>query len=310
MHLKLQDFTVECFNHDVNQSHDPDDKHRRWSDYRQQVNRFMDDHLDRLQSRERAIVLGAGSLNDIDLKKLCDDFAEVVLSDIDTDSIQQGIGLFHLNQEQNKKVAIVRHNYAGDSSDSFFKSLEKLARHQASPQAITDYLSQAMTEMQPEILPDGQTFDLVISCPVYTQLIFTQLEVFLEILQTYGLYPMDELNHVLTAAHQAMGHLIRRYNNQLLSLVQPDGLVITLTDLLEIRSDDPALDELKKQLSQDELNEPAVRDFSEKHGLSLAWTGYEDLLGKIERVDSRYLIWPFDRKKEYLVCCLAGHPMS
>lgn len=162
-----------------------------------------------------------------------------------------------------------------------------------------------MAEMKPGLLPGSPTYDCVISCPVYTQLVYTQIEVLLKILYAYDLYQYEDLNRILTVAHHGMATLIKKYNQLILSFMKTDGILVVLSDILEMAADDPFLAQLKIDLKGPEIKREIELKIDE-NGLVFARTGLENLRDQICLTDSVYCLWPFDENKEYLVHILAG----
>ena len=106
-----------------------------------------------------------------------------------------------------------------------FDRLERLAAKVAPADKIIElYNTKSWKVFQTTSLdiPDG--FDLVISCPVYTQLIYTQIEVFLKILYEQGLYEYNQLNKILNAVYNLMPDVIKRYNGLILKSCKKEGL--------------------------------------------------------------------------------------
>ena len=75
MIFKLNDFSVDRFNNDVNTSIFPDEKYKRWSEYRKDIKEFIAKAIDEKKCGGRVVVFGAGALNDIDLSFLCNAFS-------------------------------------------------------------------------------------------------------------------------------------------------------------------------------------------------------------------------------------------
>lgn len=306
MPLKLKNFSVEQFNRDVNRSHDPDSQFHRWADYRQQVSGFIQQIVGSADRSGQIIVLGAGSQNDVDLPFLCDRFEKVELTDIDATSMEQGIAQHHLTEEQRARITIRELDYSGARAGGFFQLLESLSSQSAPVETILAAMTEAMASLKPDRVPESLAFDYVLSCPVYTQLLYTQIEVWLKILHTCGLYTLPDLNRILVAAHQGMTAVLQRYNQLMLSLMKPDGKLIVLADILELAADDALLSDIQDNPG-DLLISPVVQDRIECDGLDFTQIARADLEKQIIETDSRGFLWPFNGQKSYLVYGLSGH---
>jgi hypothetical protein len=294
-HLKLKNFSIGQFNQDVNRSHDPDEKYHRWAVYRQQISALI------AGTWHQSIVLGAGSLNDVDLALLSSASDRVVLVDIDTDAVQKGIERQRLSPELRQKLEIVQHDFSGASSARLFEKLETAVQLKSPVEKIITILVETLSVMKPEPLLPGQYFDLVLSCPVYTQLVYTQVEVLLKILHATGLYTYDELNRVLISAHQGMQTILARYNDLMQAVLDPDGRLIVLADVLELQVNDPSLATLTALFEQKVADDSLIQPLLDQQGLELALNGLADLAARLETLDTRYFLWPFDAAKSYIV---------
>lgn len=308
MTLKLKNFSLGQFNNDVNSSTDPDEKYKRWTFYRDQVSYFVESAAKKHKASGSMIVFGAGSLNDLDIKYLSSTFDKVVLTDVDEKSMLDGINRQGLNDEQKSKISIVQMDYSGAEETGFFKKLEELASKSAPVNNIIDYIKAVIPKLctKTELLKQLGSFDLVLSCPVYTQIVFTQIETFLRIIFDCGLYNYDELNSILNAAYQSMPALLCNYNDIILSCAKADGLVVMFTDIVEMQTGDKKLSEIKQVLNSQDCKPELIERFIQDNGLELAISGREDLMSKIEIYDSLYSTWPFDDNKEYLSFLTAG----
>lgn len=310
MQLKLKNFSISQFNRDVNASQDPAAKFRRWADYRQQIShhiRYQIPNRKQLPQGQRCIVLGAGSLNDIDIALLCGHFDLVVLADIDIEAVRQGIDRQALPPDLLQKIQIVQHDFTGAEKTGLFGELERLVQCKASTREVLTALAENLSALMPDPLLPGSRFELVLSCPVYTQLIFTQIEVLLKILYAANLYSYEDLDKILTAAYQGMKTVIGNYNDLFLSLSAPEGLLIMLADIAELPADAPALGQFRLQVAGSRADPMLLRRLIDSHGLGLSAAGLEDLETKADLDAPTYFLWPFDDERSFVVCARAGH---
>ena len=300
MHLKLKNFSIGQFNQDVNRSQDPDEKYYRWAVYRQQIGALISG------TWNRSIVLGAGALNDIDLALLCGASEVVVLADIDTDSVLLGIERQNLPAKLRQKIEVVQHDFSGAQKAQLFERLESAIQRQTPASRIIAILEEILSVMRPMPLLPGQFFDLVLSCPVYTQLIYTQIEVLLKILHAKGLYAYEELNRILQSAHLGMQDILCHYNDLMLALLGPDSRLVVLADVLELQADEPGLATLTAQFEQNHTDSSLIQTLLDEQGLDLSLNGLADLAARLESFETSDFLWPFDTAKNYVVRSLAG----
>ena len=298
--FKLNNFSIGQFNSDINNSHDPDEKHNRWAAYRSEIGRLL------CGAWQSSVVLGAGALNDIDMHLLCRASEHVVLADIDAESVQKGLIRQKLSHKEAMKTEIVRCDFSGAQSAKLFERLEAAVKSNASAEEFAGALSTILLEMKPDQLLSGFSFDLVLSCPVYTQLVYTQIEVLLKILYASEQYSYDELHRILLAAHSSMKCVLRGYNKLMLSLLSPGGRLIVLSDIMELPSKDPRLQILAEQNKKGCINARLLQSLIEEQGNELAINALEEIESELESPEIRYFIWPFDDEKSFLVKGLSG----
>ena len=308
MQFKLKNFTVDFFNNDVNNSTDQNERYQKWSGYRRKITEFVAAEVSKNMTNGRAIVFGAGALNDVDLSFLCDAFEEVVLTDIDEKSMHAGIERQNLTKEERSKITTVKMDCSGVQTAGLFDKLEEMAAKSSSPAVLTEFMTTAISLLRPDYKKAERLgeFDFVLSCPVYTQLVYTQIEFFLKILYDCGLYEYEDLNRILAGAHKAMRPVICNYNDLLISRMKDDSVIAVFTDIAEISTDNGKLNIINKLLQADNVDYHEVERYVSENGLEFAILGRDDLKSKVQIYKQMYTMWPFDETKEYLCLGMLG----
>ena len=172
---------------------------------------------------------------------------------------------------------------------------------------IADYLKTALAAMAgADRKVFFQTYPLVISCPIYTQLLYTQIEVFLKLLFEAGLYAYEELNEILNAAYGAMPGILKRYNTMLLGACGPGGHIVLVSDMAELENGGAAYRQACQAEADGLVDAQTAETLIKAHGAELAQIGRDDFTAKTQKIREIYAVWPFDGEKAYLVCgCLA-----
>ena len=307
MEFKLRNFTVGEFNRDVNQSGDLQKKYAAWRGYREQVTALIGSAFDVTPQINEALVLGAGNVNDLDLRFFCSELTKLVLTDADLSGMEQGISRQRLSSEERGKIEIMQADYTGVSGSGLFEKLERMARQAAPAHDIADYIRTALAELsKASPVMFAQIRPLVISCPIYTQLLYTQIEVFLKLLYEAGLYVYDDLNGILNAAYGAMPGILARYNDTVLSACAEGGLMVLLTDSIEMPNDSAVFTEVNRTEKNGLIDKREAEALIKEYGSELAQTGCADFAAKAKILRETYAVWPFDETKAYLVYgCLA-----
>ena len=308
MAFKLRNFTVEAFNRDVNRSGDLLVKYRAWRGYRAQVSAFIGEAFAQNPKINRALVTAAGNLNDINLRFLCKKLETLMLSDADTVAMEQGMARQGLSAEDRGEIDLVAADYTGANQTNFFGKLETMVQNKAPARKIADRVNKnlaALANAPAQTVP--KPYPLVVSCPVYTQLLYTQIEVFLKLLFEAGLYAYEELNLILNAAYGAMPGITCRYNSMLLNACEPDGLLVLLSDMIEMDKGSEAYRNVRQAAKDGCMDAPNAETLIKKYGAELSIAGRDDFRSKTETLREKYLLWPFDERKVYLVyACLAN----
>ncbi len=299
MPLKLKNFSIDKFNRDVNTSYDTAKMYEAWSDYRNNLQDFISSNIKDVEDRNCVAVLGAGSLNDIDIKYLCGQFDNVALFDADTKSIKEGVLRHNISDDERGKTNILQMDFTGAESVGFFSGLERLVKKVVPAQKIVEYIDEAVDKMTPEAVLEQ--YDAVISCPVYTQMLYTQIEVFLKILYEQGLYEYADLNRMLNAAYVKMPKGLERYNSLLISMLNRDGVAVVISDVVEMEKGGILYKKANRIDLANAQGFKQIEKIVKKNGIELAAVGLADLLSKTDKTNEAYLLWPFNDFKEYIV---------
>lgn len=308
MNFKLKNFTIKEFNNDVNNSGDLDDKYNKWSDYRKTVSEFIAMQANRKKKTKNIIVFGAGECNDIDLSLLIKTFDKVVLTDVDKKSIIEGIKRQKLSDNEIGKIELIQIEYTGLGKTGFFKKFSAMIASELEVSTICKFIKEELNEINQIDNLQGYKnyFDVVLSCPIYTQLIFTQAEVLVKILEQFRLYSKEERDMLTGTVNQNMLNIIENYNELTLSVLSDDGIISVLVDMVEIPAKHDIIKDLKQILSTVPLNENELKSFSDENGLESSKMGLENIEQITKPIASKWAVWPFDKYKEYLVYCFIG----
>lgn len=312
MRFKIKNFAMTKFNNDVNHSGDLAQKFASWTSYRSRITDIIGQTAETLSTpHDHLLVLGAGACNDLDLHFLTDVYKKITLTDIDADSIREGIQRQDLSSAKQSQIAVREMDYTGLSGYGFFDHLAKLAQKQVPYAQLNHYICQTLEDEACHLtMPDiPHQYDAVLCCPIYTQLAYTQVEVLLKILYQYNAYESDELNQVITVTHHCMQYVIERFNQWMLSTVPEGAPIIMATDVAEIQIDHPDLAMLE-QLLRNYSSPAQIERYIQSNGLDLGQWGRKGLSPHLQVHHQCYCIWPFNQDKSYLVYAVAGTKQS
>jgi len=308
MGFKIKDFSMKTFNSDVNHSGNLDDKYKQWSMYRKSITDKLDSIISDQSKLESAIFFACGECNDLNLDYLLKKFGHIVLTDVDEKSIYEGIKRQKISDEDIKRIDVVQMEYTGLSESKFF---EKLAEQVSQGHKIGKIIDHIKDLSVKAFNPNGfdkyrGKFDFAMSCPVYTQLVYTQMEVLFKIIRQFDVYSDNDVDRINQAVSRVIPHIIKSYNDLTLSVLKPEGNIVMLTDVVEISSDNEMIPQIKRRLSKTDVDNSELFEFVESYGLKFGKKGYKDIVSKIQKEDYHFALWPFDEYKQYLVLMVNG----
>ena len=307
MKFKLKDFTIRAFNHDVNNSGDLNDKFSKWAKHRERVSTFIA-NTQKACDAQSVIVFGAGECNDIDLHSLTEHFKSIVLTDIDEEAIRNGLDRQQCSEEELTKIEVVQMDYTGFEKEAFFDRLSEQLATEQDIDSICEYISETIRSIKSNEMPERykRHFDMAISCPIYSQLIYTQAEVLAMILSQFGLYDAQEIEKFKKTVRLGMQKILTDYNDLFLSSLKSDGIAVMFTDIIELAKGHPASSAIAISAAQKNTENKQMEKYVKAYGLEFGTKGRDDLLKKIISKTDIWSMWPFDDYKDYLVYGLAG----
>ncbi len=307
MKFKLKGFSINAFNRDVNNSGDLNDKFAKWAKHRDRISAFITD-AQKDNDAQSIIVFGAGECNDIDLHVLADNFKSIILTDVDEEAIRNGLSRQACSKEELAKIEIVQLDYTGFEKEAFFDRLSEQLATEQDIDSICDYVSETVKGIKSNEVPEcykGQ-FDMAVSCPIYSQLIYTQAEVLTMILSQFNLYDAHSIEKLKQTVRFGMQQIISNYNDLFLSSLKSDGVAVMLTDIIELAKGHPASSAIAISAAQKDTDNKQMEKYVKKYGADFSETGRNDLLKKLRPISEKWSMWPFDTYKDYLVYMVAG----
>lgn len=295
--------SITDFNRDVNNSGSLSDKFKSWSKYRENINRIIECALEYRKDATEIIIFGAGECNDLDLNYLSDRFERIVLTDVDTVGLNNGIRRQIKEEKLIRKFECLKVEYTGLEKIGFFEKLYKLTIEGSNVEDIINYIDKTLSGINnKEILPQYKNnFPIVISAPLYTQLIYTQLSTITSMFLKSGIYIESEISMMNERVIYYLPLIIRNYNDLLISVGDNNSLIGMWTDLLQDHPNGEIMKSICKKIDDTEFINQYVAKYDEKYGLGLGSYGKLDFYEKIDKVFSLWSIWPFDSNRSFLV---------
>ena len=284
---------IEQFNHDINQS--DLNRYENWKIYRNQLSRFFDDAIKSLKiDQNRCLVLGAGNCDDIDLKNLKSKFNHINLSDIDIESMKQGITRQDLKLDD---FTLVKADFTGFQDILFFENLLDDLLIMKTSHKIESYLKDKTKLALSNSFVENytQTYDVIFITPIYTQLIYHQTLKISEVLKEI------EYNKKLIAIFEQtmlelMPSIINQFNENVASLLDVNGLVIILSDIFQSQKNDTFNQQIIQSIQSIEAMDQLYQKYNETYGYGLGDFGLMSMSNIMKELKHEWLIWPFDQK--------------
>jgi len=143
-------------------------------------------------------------------------------------------------------------------------------------------------------------YDFIIVSPIYTQLIFQQLQENLKILIDLN-YPMESIDFLRNEFLKYMPKLIHTFNQNVLKLLAKDGIIINISDIFEFNPSTAEWAYISKIKDNQDALSKYHEQYLQKYGFGLGDYGQSDMEINLYAIDSRWFIWNFSSSKFLLV---------
>lgn len=286
-------FTIEDFNNKINKSGNIKERYNNWLRYRKEIKNAIEILFERREFNN-LIVLGAGLCNDLDIKFLSDNIKKIYLSDIDIDSTKLGIQNQNI-PNKSKKIEIIKCDFTGFESIGFFKEFYNMLEDNKDTQEIVKFIDKSVNSIRiSEILKYyKEYFDLVIIMPIYTQLLYNQLNIILDSVD--GDQNKEKIRNTFL---NFMPLVIRRFNEVVFSIGKKDADFLMITDLLEYNREN--IFHIENKVKDFSYIDNLMKNYIEKYGYGLGSYGKLHFTENIKIYYEDYLLWPFDGERYFL----------
>lgn len=266
----------------------------RWSEYRKAITGFASANM---WEKGSCIILGAGNLQDINLQEISKNSSELVLTDIDLNSVTKGIEM----QGSFKNVSVFKADLGGQGFGTLIEMVSEYVKRK-NVTGLKMCLDSYKFTSEFEII----NYDNVMVSAVYTQLFIPQ---FLFICEKFKLEPVIRAR-MLEAALVFASKLISHVNDEIMTLAADDATVVVWSDVLEYVEGSTALEDIKKHINDFKWMEEFYQAYNRDFGYGLGSYGILDITQRIEIIDEKWLLWPFDENRTLVVKAISGRVTS
>lgn len=280
------------FYHQLNQSH----KNLNQKQYIKDTTKIIGATLTKDQTYENLLIIGAGNLSDFDLDFLSSTFNQVYLSDIDDQSIYQA--LEKLKDHQNMIVKQV--DYIGMRKTGFFNdfvNLLNMKSHKEINTMINTKIIQLLNYNFSTYI--NITFDAIYISPIYTQLLYREVESKLTSLSTQGLQQIIK-DDILSILLEKMSDIIHHFNLEVIKLLKNNGVLFVSSDIFYL-TDNLFSEQVKKHISDQKKMDEIYQTYQHTYGIGLGDYGLLDISSNLCFISKKWLLWGITENNAYAV---------
>lgn len=284
---------IEQFNRRLNQS--IIDKTVDDSLFKEKMDLVVQSLLRTMDRKVNACIIGAGKCQDFSLPIFMSEFDRTLVTDVDFQTIKEAVG-------RKPKIEIRRVEYTGFEACGFFDDFKERIVNSRDFKKIDQIIAHKIEEVKKyEFLQEEYgSMDLVYVSPIYSQLVYQQLLREVSILRETG-FPEHLLKYIETVFLDEMIGVIERFNQNLIKLLHPDGMLVMLSDIFELDHGSNFHLRVVNGIKNKDVMDEIYNGYIKKYGFGLGDYGLYNLDQQVIDIRSRWMIWPFTEKKSYAV---------
>jgi len=242
---------------------------------------------------------------DIDYGKLIEQegIQSIVLTDIDNEAIKESLSYLKL---QSQKIQVSSFDYLGKKSyiDDMQKLVIELNRNEVTKEIavnkVEEFFDTLLKSMEDESYLDyiGNKFDLCIILPIYTQMLYLQLDDALKKTKGY--------RFIKGLLLQKMIHIIDCFNRNVVKCINRDGYLFDLSDIIEeaLSNQDGSLHnnatlDSRESATIDTMKK--IEAYEKTYGVGLGSFGLINICEYLIEHEAYYYEWTFSPKRRFLV---------
>ncbi len=291
---------IEIFNRKLNQSLTYENN--EIEAFRMQVDEILKYAHEQLLESEMSIIIGAGKMKDFFLTFFVNNFKEVILTDIDIQTVSDELDKLSLSKEALRKITKIRIDYSGFEKNLFFDNFKERIIMCHSFDKIDQVINNRLAGLENYkfLRAYYQKADLVYISPIYTQIVYNQVLRECALLRESG-YPEHMLKYIENTMLDKMVNIIDTINQNIVNTLKPTGQLVALSDIFQVDIGSDFHLKIKKGINSLAGMEEIYKEYQEKYGIGLGDYGLLNLDEKLTPYLSKWLIWPFDGKSSFVV---------
>lgn len=253
-----------------------------------------------LLSRKRpmnALVLGAGRMDDLSIDFFLREFDQVTFTDIDSTSMDKALK----DYQSENRIYKSELDYLGLEQQHFFRDFDVLFTLEDHTSSIKLFIERKLEKIMNYQFSEEftQDFDFVYLSPIYTQLLYRQVEHRLKSMVLRGLKE-ETKDYVLGIVLQGMIGVIDHFNLQVVNLLKKDGLMFVSSDVFLI-GDDAFSKRILKHIESAEEMEKLYHDYQNTYGYGLGDYGLVSMEQRVKTIRTKWFLWTQSKHQTYAV---------
>jgi hypothetical protein len=258
-----------------------------------ELNQLIKPYLDSQTNRKNMLVIGAGNLNDFSIGFYLKYYNKMTLSDIDIDGMLS-------KAKEDHRISIKKIDYLGMDQLSFYNSMDMFLNINEFDE-IKNMLNIELSKIKDYHFSDAfdDVFDGVYVSPIYTQLLYRELESKLTLLLAKGLSE-DIYDFILKNILQEMPGIIDHFNQEINRLLSDKGIVIVASDILML-TDNALSKTIKEAIHNDEKMNQLYLSYRNQYGFGLGDYGLYSLSQSLIQLKEKWILWHQSKYETYAV---------
>jgi len=277
----------------LNQSIEPIDNQT----YIEQTSMLMDAVLRTKSTKKTILILGAGNMHDMKLDFFLRNFEQVVLTDIDVVSIKEQLK----DAQYSSQIDIREIDYLGLDKSSFIDGLGEELLSTNTVKKLEEIIDRRITKLLSYHFSTNfdQLFDVIYVSPIYTQLLYRQVEQYIGSLSELGL-PKEFQEYTLATLLQQMMKVIDHFNQEVFQLLRTDGIMFVASDIFLLQNDTFSL-RVKHSIKSYDVMEEILENYQKTYGMGLGDYGLYSITKLLKVLRSKWFIWFQSKHQTYAV---------
>ena len=290
---------IEKFNNRVNSSRLYPQEN---IDFQDKINLLLKTFFEQLHQTNKAVIIGAGNMNEFSIHEFLRFFNEITVTDVDEISMRRALSFQRLNRKEYNKVIVKKTEYTGFEEQNLLTSFKERFVNCLSRDKIEQVVTHIFESVENyQFLKDEfGTYDFVYVSPIYTQLLYHQISSHVDELTQSG-YPEHLGRDIKEVVLQEMPNVINRFNDNAIELLNDTGNLLVLSDIFELKNNSGFYRRVKNSIKNYDVMEEIYEGYKMKYGMGLGDYGLYNLDDKMQQLISRWLIWPKDEESSYIV---------